>query len=160
MSGSWLQRDLPFLTTENCEITSPATKRYNCLAWAAGNNTQWWDPNPLYRWPSDVPREISLDAVLTVYEKLGFTVCIGGEPEEDFEKIAIFAKKVSGRTVPTHAARQLASGKWTSKLGACEDISHETFDAVNGPLYGEAICFMSRRKLAVPEAVNPPSTNG
>lgn len=153
MPGSWFQRDLPSLTTKNCAITSPATNRYNCLAWAAGNNRQWWDPNPLYRWPSDVPREISLDAVLRVYEKLGYVICIGGEPEKDFEKIAIFAKRIEGRTIPTHAARLLDSGEWTSKLGPCEDITHKTVDAVRGPLYGEVKYFMSRKKSAPGETI-------
>jgi hypothetical protein len=153
MLGSWFQRDLPFLNTGNCEITSPATARYNCLAWATGNNRQWWDPNPLYRWPKDVPREISLDAFLALYEKQGFAICIGGQVEKDFEKIAIFAKKIDGRTIPTHAARQLESGEWTSKLGPCEDITHKTVDAVKGPLYEDVIYFMSRKKATPPETI-------
>ncbi|NET26084.1 hypothetical protein [Okeania sp. SIO1I7] len=36
---------------------------------------------------------------------------------------------------PTHAVRQLANGKWASKLGWLEDIEHE-LDALNGDRYG------------------------
>jgi hypothetical protein len=145
MSGSWPQRDFPNLNTGNCEITSPATNAYNCIAWAAGTDGQWWDPNDLYYWPPGVPREITIDSVVRVYEGLGFAICIGGELEAGFDKVAIFAKQVSGR-VPTHAARQLDSGAWTSKLGPCEDISHTSADAVTGPSYGEVLYFMSRPK--------------
>ena len=149
MSGSWPQRDHPHLHTGNCQITSPATNAYNCLAWAAGNSKQWWDPNGLYYWPKGVPREVTLDAVLQVYERLGFGICVGGELEVGFDKIAILVKEIGPRIIPTHAARQLESGEWTSKLCACEDISHNPVDAVRGPAYGEVKYFLSRAKQAV-----------
>src|SRR6266568_3397107 len=117
MAGSWHQREFPHLNAGNCEITSPATKAYNCLAWAVGNNRQWWDPNGLYYWPRNVPREVSIDAFARVYEELGFTICLSGELEPDVEKIALFARWVGPLRIPTHAARQLESGEWTSKLG-------------------------------------------
>ena len=48
------------------------------------------------------------------------------------EKVAIF---VSARTgAPTHAARQLPSGQWTSKLGAGIDIVHDDLEAVGGEM--------------------------
>ena len=157
MPGSWSRRDLPDLHTENCQITSPATKAYNCIAWAAGTDKQWWDPNGLYYWPPNVPREITIDAVVQVYETLGFTICIGGELESGFEKIAIFAKASGNERVPTHAARQLDSGQWTSKLGPCEDVSHTEVNALNGPCYGEVLCFMSRPKAVEPDQNQLPS---
>jgi hypothetical protein len=154
MPGSWPQRDLPHLHTGNCQITSPATRSYNCIAWAAGTDKQWWDPHPLYRWPSGVPREVSIDAFLQVYASLGYEICIGGEPEEGFDKIAIFAKLSGTRKVPTHVARQIDSGEWTSKLGPCEDITHSEVHNVNGPIYGEVIYFMSRPKPKSPASTN------
>jgi hypothetical protein len=150
MPGSWPQRELPNLTADNCEITSPATPSYNCIAWAAGNNTQWWDPNGLYYWPPGVPREVTIDAVVQVYERLGFTICLSGELEPGLEKIAVFAKQSGTRRMPTHAAKQLDSGNWTSKLGPFEDISHPNLDAVNGPVYGEVLYYMSRPKQLPP----------
>ena len=53
-------------------------------------------------------------------------------------------------SVPTHAALQLESGAWTSKLGDFEDIEHVTVDAVNGPLYGRPVAFLSRRRTERP----------
>ena len=46
--------------------------------------------------------------------------------------------------VPTHAARQLPDGKWTSKLGPFEDIKHSTLVCLKGPLYGEPDTYMKR----------------
>jgi hypothetical protein len=48
--------------------------------------------------------------------------CEGSGLEVGFEKIALYALP-DGE--PTHAARQLLSGKWTSKLGRWQDIEHE-----------------------------------
>jgi hypothetical protein len=70
--------------------------------------------------------------------------------EPGFEKIAIFAKQSGNKRVPTHAARQLDSGEWTSKLGACEDISHAEAVSVSGPAYGNVAYFMSRPKSPYP----------
>ncbi|HEY6350039.1 MAG TPA: hypothetical protein VI636_11580, partial [Candidatus Angelobacter sp.] len=61
------------------------------------------------------------------------------------EKIAVFGHKAQDGTVtPTHAALQLESGEWTSKLGPFEDITHKKLEDVNGPTYGKPVCFMSR----------------
>jgi hypothetical protein len=52
----------------------------------------------------------------------------------------------------THAARQLPTGKWTSKLGKAEDIEHDSPDDVAGGIYGEVVLFMRRQSNA---AENP-----
>ena len=44
----------------------------------------------------------------------------------------------------THAARQLADGWWTSKLGPAEDIRHRTPQALAGDQYGQVVAFMKR----------------
>lgn len=54
--------------------------------------------------------------------------------EIGFEKIALYAKDGE----PTHAARLLNNGLWTSKLGASIDISHQLSD-LDGPVYGTVI---------------------
>jgi hypothetical protein len=33
---------------------------------------------------------------------------------------------------PTHAAKQLPSGEWNSKLGGWEEIKHKTLSCLNG----------------------------
>jgi len=55
------------------------------------------------------------------FETLVFSLCQEAEYEIGFEKIAIH---VDSKGKPTHAARQLISGLWTSKLGEFVDIEH------------------------------------
>lgn len=80
-------------------------------------------------------------------EELGYEVCADGGLEPAFEKIVIYANENNS---PTHVARQLPSGVWTSKLGAAEDIEHESVGALEGNLYGKIARFMRRdnRKIS------------
>lgn len=144
-----LLADFPRLNPDRYRITSPATKRYNCVAWAAGENTFWWWPNPYSYWPRRVPRQEHVTAFVCAFETLGYTRCGDGTLEHEFEKIALFGKTCdSGVIKPTHAARQLESGRWTSKLGRDEDIEHLCPEDLNGPGYGEVVQFMRRPRPA------------
>lgn len=42
--------------------------------------------------------------------------------------------------------RQLPDGKWTSKLGALEDIEHDRLDALEGDDYGRVVAYMKRQR--------------
>lgn len=90
-------------------------------------------------WPPKAPRKETLGAFELAYRTLGYRRCENGEPESGFEKIAVF----TDGPAPTHAARQLPGGKWTSKCGYSFDIKHE-LDAVGGGLYGQVALFMKR----------------
>ena len=63
--------------------------------------------------------------------------------EQGIEKIALFGKGDFGSEIPAHAALQLESGQWTSKLGTFEDINHTILEAVAGPVYGRVICYLA-----------------
>jgi len=147
MPGSWAPHDLPNLTDANCIETSKRSNAYNCIAWAAADTHRWWwpirRPGVTY-WPKNVPREETVEAFILAYGTLGFTLCGDGSLQSDIEKIALFARVARGILIPTHASRQLESGEWTSKLGPFEDVAHSTLDAVNSPIYGQAICFLAR----------------
>ena len=107
---------------------------YNCVAWAAGSTDKWWWPDRMEQiyWPPNIPRRVTIEHFVAAFETLGYTPCGDERPEQGFEKVALFAKQ----GMPTHAARQLPSGKWTSKLGREEDIAH-VLDALIGGQYGE-----------------------
>ena len=45
--------------------------------------------------------------------------------------------------IPTHAARQLPDGSWTSKLGQNIDVQHTIFSIQDGD-YGSVAVFMRR----------------
>ena len=94
-------------------------------------------------WPEGVPREKTLEAFVAAYATRGYTVCADGSLEPGFEKIAIYTKPAG---TPAHAARQLPSGSWTSKLGDEQDIEHE-LEGVECIRYGSVKQFMRRPLL-------------
>ena len=95
-------------------------------------------------WPRTVPREVTLNAFVQAYGTLGYRLCLsGGALEAGIQKLALYGKG-PGAEIPTHTALQLDDGTWTSKLGACEDVTHDTARDVEGPAYGRVICYLSR----------------
>jgi hypothetical protein len=162
MPGSWSPSNFPYLNSANHSIASKATRRYNCIAWAASETEtrRRWDPDPqgIYYWPQGATRKVTLEAVVQAYQTLGFRLCFSIALEEGVDKIAIYGKTQNNVIVPTHAARQLPSGEWTSKLGDHEDIIHKALGDVNG-FYGEPVAYMERRrKPVVAEPSSSPST--
>jgi hypothetical protein len=132
-----IEATFPKLQTAAYSITSAATRDYNCIAWAAGDTRRWWWPeddpeNDAIYWPPGAALEETLDAFVAAFALLGYLSCDNETPEFGVEKVAIFADPDS---IPTHAARQLPSDRWTSKLGFLEDIEHELHD-VAGEAYG------------------------
>lgn len=136
------------LSSGNYQISSAATKRYNCIAWVAGDDRNWWWPAPAARnfWPAGLPRFETIQAFEQAFASLGYVVCESGHPEPSVEKIAFFA---DSRNIPTHAARQLPGRRWTSKLGEREDIEHDLHD-LEGELYGTVVRFMKRSRSEKP----------
>jgi hypothetical protein len=132
----------PSLRNSLFQITSPAARDYNCIAWAAGDTTRWWWPAPdtdVAYWPAGVDLEETLDAFVAAFATLGYAPCADEESEPGYQKVALFAMAL----VPTHAARQLPSGRWTSKLGLREDIEHD-LQAVSGDVYGKVVMLLKR----------------
>ena len=121
---------------------------HNCIAWAAGNETQWWWPWDLagYYWPEGLPKELpSTETVknfVDAFKSIGYEECDNGAYEAEYEKIAIF---VNAKNTPTHAARSLPDGTWTSKLGEGEDIRHASPAGLEGREYGRVVAFLRRR---------------
>ena len=139
-----LGRDFPNLILTGFIQTSLRTPDYNCIAWAAGENSRWWWPDFQYvcYWPDNLARgDESILNFIKLFEGLGYFVCEDGHLEDEFEKVVLYA---NGDSVK-HAARQLPSGKWTSKLGSNIDIEH-TLEGLECPFYGQIIQFMKRSR--------------
>lgn len=146
-----LRGDFPALTTTNFSPTSPLDERYNCIGWAAGTKSKWWWPIRGRYWPPGVPREENKAAFVAAFGTLGYEECPDGIHEPQWEKIAIFF--LNG--IPTHGARQLVDGSWTSKLGRDIDVGHD-LRALEGPKYGQVTFFMRRpRPMPVAPAATP-----
>jgi hypothetical protein len=135
--------DFPRLTADNHRDTSPQDRRYNCIAWAVEDTGRWWQPG-VYWQPQDWPaNDFGIGALERVFLLIGYQDCgLDHSLEPGCLKVALYA---SGGFIYTHAARQLPSGKWTSKLGKSIDIEHDTPDAVAGGVYGEVLQTMKRQ---------------
>ena len=129
---------------DSFEITGHATRKYNCIAWAAEDTSQWWWPEPSGYWPDGVAEELTLAAFVQAFGALGYVPCDSPILERRSVRVASYVKN----GVPTHAARQLPNGRWTSKLGPSERIEHD-FDALEGNglhEYGQITQIMSRQR--------------
>ena len=137
------ENSFPRLSRDSFEVTSPAQPDYNCIAWAAGDNSRWWEPDNLgmYYWPEGVPRQYTVDIYEMAFRRIGYEVCPDGSLESGIEKVAIFA---DFQGYPTHAARQLTNGSWTSKLGQREDITHVNLESISEGCYGRPVTFLKR----------------
>ena len=138
-----IENSFPELLKDGYSLTSVKTPEYNCISWAAGEDSVWWwpDSNGIYYWPAEIPRAETIETFIKAYEKLGYSVCDNANLESGFEKIAIYA---DSNKKPTHAARQLSSGRWTSKLGNLEDIEHLTLDGLISNSYGSVAVILKR----------------
>lgn len=137
-----IEQSFPKLKTGGYSITSPPDSEYNCVAWAVGDdNNLWWpDPQEQVYWPEIISREETLDVFIQLFKSLGYKPCQNSRLKKGFEKVAIFVKT---NNKPTHAARQLPSGEWTSKLGQEEDIVHKLRD-LTGYQYGAVAIIMEK----------------
>lgn len=136
----------PQLSSENCQAASERTEDYNCLAFAAGETDCWWEPyvippsRPGIYWPPGVEPDNTIAAWSAALATKGFAPCADPSFEPALLKVALYEKAEQA----VHAARQLKSGRWVSKLGDREDIIHDTPDCVGGGDYGRPMCFLAR----------------
>jgi len=129
----------PRLNSQNHRVTSPPSTSYNCIAWAAGDTQNWWQPG--LHWPLPThPFDDTIAELQSIFRSLAYEECVNANLEPGFEKVALYG--VAG--FYTHAARQLSNGQWTSKLGNEEDIVHDSPETVAGGIYGEAVSIMKR----------------
>lgn len=151
-TNSSIDADFPNAPLLGYSITSEWDDFYNCIAHALGDNNHWYWPGCY--WPSDVEREETLSAFIKLFKavaKYEEWAQENGDLEAGYEKVAIYAD-ADGK--PTHAARQLGDGNWTSKIGQNKDIKHSSVrvledSAFKKSLYGKVVKYM-RRSRATP----------
>lgn len=137
----------PHLLWEGFKETSSEDSAYNCIAWAVASDTErwWWPPggNGSY-WPEGISKDVSVAAFIEAFALAGFEECLDATPEDGYEKLALYTN--DGQ--PSHAARQLPSGKWTHKIGQNVDIE-TTLKGVEDSLtrYGRAVKFFRRKRV-------------
>lgn len=132
------------------ELKSPVDVGYNCIAWAGSDPSRWWWPIAGY-WPRGIKRELTLKAFEEAYRSIGFEVCHSEYYEEGFEKIAVYADEDKR---PQHAARQLRSGRWTSKLGQGPDVEHDLHEIRGFVLHYDSMTDYGRVMLIMKKSIN------
>ena len=139
----WIDEEMPLLAAEGYQITSEATDEYNCIAYVVGETDRWWShvEDADYYWPDHATRTPSIESLIEALSGLGFELCEDAGDEPGFSKIALYA---NGQGHWTHASVQLPYGRWSSKLGPDEDISHLSPHSLESDLYGGVHSFMRR----------------
>jgi len=137
--------EFPNLRHMAFSLASDPTVEYNCVSWAAGETHRRWWPFNAY-WPPGELRELTSESFVAAFATLGYEPCATGEFENDYEKVAIYARA----GIPQHMARQLGDGRWTSKLGSEDDIYHDTLAGVEGFRYGTVVQYLRRQRQGEP----------
>ena len=110
-------------------VTHPPDPAYNCVAWAVGlTDAVWWPADPDGYWPQGISDESTVAAVVEALATTGYAPCTDGGYEPGFEKAEVYARD----GLPTHVARQLAGGLWSSKLDRGYLGSHATPGGLRG----------------------------
>jgi hypothetical protein len=137
-----LEQDCPGLLQAAYTITSPRDPQYNCIAYAIGDLTHFWDDVGLagYYWPPGVAGADTITGWARIFELHGYTETKDRSLELEYEKIAIYVSPDG----PEHVARQKASGIWTSKMGRGVDMEH-TLESIEGNFYGKVEKIMKRK---------------
>ena len=145
-----IANNFPGLTNDpDFQITSEATSKYNCIAWAYKHDDRWMQyglncelDGVIYWWPEGAENSPFIDAYMNAFKLIGYEICENWQHENDYEKIALYMDE---KKKCTHAAREKRNGKWTSKLGASNDISHNSPYSIEGNCYGKVACIMRRK---------------
>ena len=135
----------PNLLLHGYKVTSAQSEFPNCVGWALYDFNQFWTPHAGrirgYYWPPGFPPGDETVAMLVrIFELHGYRECDGPDLERGMEKVAIYGE---AGDLWTHAARQLPSGAWTSKLGTGIDIEHQAVDGLS-PRYGAVVRILMR----------------
>ena len=164
-----LRGSFPKLNAQKDRITSGPTpiegpqelrhhRPYNCVAWAAGSDTEWWESDPegdfgfKTYWPKHLSDSDTVDGWVELFQsKLDYKLSSPSDIhyERGVEKVAIYGVCENNKWIANHVARQVGRNKWTSKLGDGHRIEHETLDCLAGydcDEYGEIVAILRKKK--------------
>jgi hypothetical protein len=140
MSKSDVEQDFPLLRGTAYDL-SDEDFNYNCLAYALGDKSQWWEPpkGPEQYWPPGFSPDLSVETVVSIIKTHGFIVDSDtvGTPETD--AIAIYAEGDEW----THFAK-FSGGSWSCKLGDGHDVIGVKLENLVGTLYGNVVKVLRR----------------
>jgi hypothetical protein len=130
-------RHFPQLSDDNHHVTSAEETRYNCVAWAMGDQgRRWWSGRGKgWYWPTAAETD-SVETFVDMLQTKGYERLAGGLDDAPGSRVALYAD----RGAVKHMAREVEPNWWTSKLAAGFDLRHR-LDALERSLYGEVVAF-------------------
>ena len=130
----------PKLSTEDFEAVDQSEPRYNCIAYAAGDIAKWWWPDGINYWPPWATLDNRIESLKEAFTGLGYNPCDDSDTEEGYQKVALYEHQ--GRF--KHAALQMPSGRWRSKMGKGPVVEHNSPESLANGIYGCPTVFMRR----------------
>jgi hypothetical protein len=137
-----IEKVFPRLKSDGFVIMSPWNINYNCIAYAAEDSSNVWWPIRGTFWPEQAPNELTESAFVRAFKTIGYERCRSLRLARGYKKVVLY---IDSSGSPTHMARQLPNGKWTSKLGESEDIQHNSVEGLGGTIYGEPKLVLRKR---------------
>ena len=134
----------PNLYGEGFEIVDQPSNRYNCIAYAAADTSEWWWPDGINYWPPWATRDNRMESLEEVFAGLGYEQCDDSDPEDGYQKVALYEIQSGFQ----HAAAQMPNGRWRSKMGRGPVIEHRNPDSLSSGIYGNPTIFMRRNVSA------------
>ena len=135
----------------NFIVNSDPNFFYNCIGFAIGYEDIWVAPSqrrsiPWFWWPDTVPFDDQPESLVDTFHYFGFEVCPDDDPEEGYDKVALYSKDGHWK----HAARIIGENLYHSKLGEAYDILHRGGDVLDRATkaedsYGVPFLFMRRK---------------
>ena len=144
-TSSWadiLAQAFPKLTREGFEVVGQPSARYNCIAYAAGDVSEWWEPSVGRYWPDHATRSDRIESLIEVFAGLGFQQYQDSSLESGYEKVALYEEE----GVLKHAALQTPDGRWRSKMGRGPVIEHRSPESLSDGIYGSPTIYMRRHR--------------
>lgn len=139
-----IEHDFPRLSQEGYAIASPADPKYNCIAFAAGDYSRWWEKpygSPNHYWPPGVNADETINDWIAAFRMLNYEITENSTPDRGFDKVAIYGTETGDAT---HVAIQRDGQEWMS-LGRGNDIAHRTPESLESECYGKVLVFMRRK---------------
>ena len=143
----------PNLRNEGFTVVDPPSDAYNCIAYAAGDTSQWWDHTPRGYWPSFATRSKRIESLREVFAGLGFEECEDDSLETGWQKVALYEDHGAWQ----HASIQMTNGAWRSKMGRGPVIEHRSPESLSGGPYGYPKVHMAKLIDQVPTGGGNPS---
>ena len=74
----------PKLVSEGLEIVEQPSEQYNCIVYAAGDTSKWWDHNANHYCPTHATQSSSIESLKEIFAGLDFEQCQDSSTEDGY----------------------------------------------------------------------------